>query len=165
MTFANASAAISVWPAISRSHPSAARKIRPWPRNGAEVGTPSGSAQGVGSRSLIVGAGPAGLEAAQVLGKRGYDVTLAEAAKELGGRVAMEARLPGLGAWIRVRDYRKGRSTSSPTSRYTWAIGWAPQRSSSCSTRSSCLPRVRIGARTVSVECTPSPCRSGRVPT
>ncbi len=57
---------------------------------------------------LIVGAGPAGLEAAQVLGKRGYEVTLAESGKELGGRVAAEARLPGLGAWIRVRDYRKG---------------------------------------------------------
>jgi dimethylamine/trimethylamine dehydrogenase len=65
---------------------------------------PKGSDRGV----LIVGAGPAGLEAAQVLGKRGYDVTLAEAAKELGGRVATESRLPGLGAWIRVRDYRKG---------------------------------------------------------
>jgi dimethylamine/trimethylamine dehydrogenase len=57
---------------------------------------------------LIVGAGPAGLEAAQVLGKRGYAVTLAEAGKELGGRVVAEARLPGLAAWIRVRDYRKG---------------------------------------------------------
>lgn len=56
---------------------------------------------------LIVGAGPAGLEAAQVLGKRGYDVTLAEAGVELGGRVALEAKLPGLAAWIRVRDHRK----------------------------------------------------------
>jgi dimethylamine/trimethylamine dehydrogenase len=65
---------------------------------------PNGSDRGV----LIVGAGPAGLEAALVLGKRGYDVTLAEAGKELGGRVADEARLPGLAAWIRVRDYRKG---------------------------------------------------------
>ena len=36
---------------------------------------------------LIVGGGPAGLEAAQTLGKRGYDVTLAEAGTELGGRV------------------------------------------------------------------------------
>ena len=36
---------------------------------------------------LIVGAGPAGLEAAQALGKRGYDVTLAEKGTELGGRV------------------------------------------------------------------------------
>jgi dimethylamine/trimethylamine dehydrogenase len=56
---------------------------------------------------LIVGAGPAGLEAAQMLGKRGYKVTLAEAGTELGGRVAREAKLPGLSAWIRVRDYRQ----------------------------------------------------------
>ena len=44
---------------------------------------------------LVVGAGPAGLEAAQALGKRGYEVTLAERGKELGGRVARECRLPG----------------------------------------------------------------------
>ncbi|MDO6966760.1 oxidoreductase [Rhizobium alvei] len=56
---------------------------------------------------LIVGSGPAGLEAAQALGKRGYPVTLAEAGTELGGRVLKEARLPGLAAWIRVADYRK----------------------------------------------------------
>ncbi|CAN7421967.1 FAD-dependent oxidoreductase [Rhizobium sp. LjRoot254] len=56
---------------------------------------------------LIVGSGPAGLEAAQTLGKRGYDVTLAEAGTELGGRVLKEAKLPGLSAWIRVADYRK----------------------------------------------------------
>jgi dimethylamine/trimethylamine dehydrogenase len=55
---------------------------------------------------LVIGAGPAGLEAAHALGKRGYDVALAEAGKELGGRVAREAKLPGLAAWIRVRDYR-----------------------------------------------------------
>jgi len=58
------------------------------------------------SRVLVVGAGPAGLEAAHQLGKRGYDVMLAEASRELGGRVAKEAKLPGLGAWIRVREYR-----------------------------------------------------------
>ena len=56
---------------------------------------------------LIVGAGPAGLEAAQALGKRGYDVTLAEKGTALGGRVARECRLPGLSAWGRVRDYRE----------------------------------------------------------
>jgi dimethylamine/trimethylamine dehydrogenase len=59
------------------------------------------------ARVLVVGAGPAGLEAAVSLGQRGYDVVLAEAApRELGGRVALEARLPGLAAWIRVIDYR-----------------------------------------------------------
>ncbi len=56
---------------------------------------------------LIVGAGPAGLEAALALGKRGYEVTLAEAGTELGGRVVRECRLPGLSAWRRVKDYRE----------------------------------------------------------
>jgi dimethylamine/trimethylamine dehydrogenase len=59
------------------------------------------------SKVLVVGAGPAGLEAAVSLGQRGYEVVLAEAEpRELGGRVALEARLPGLAAWIRVLDYR-----------------------------------------------------------
>ncbi|MGH6953298.1 MAG: FAD-dependent oxidoreductase [Alphaproteobacteria bacterium] len=57
-------------------------------------------------RVLVVGAGPAGLECAHVLAKRGYEVHLAEASKELGGRVASESRLPGLAAWARVKDYR-----------------------------------------------------------
>jgi len=55
---------------------------------------------------LVVGAGPAGLEAARALGQRGYQVTLADAASEAGGRVARECRLPGLSAWGRVRDWR-----------------------------------------------------------
>ena len=58
------------------------------------------------SSVLVVGAGPAGLEAARALGRRGYEVMLAEATRELGGRVTREARLPGLSEWARVRDYR-----------------------------------------------------------
>jgi dimethylamine/trimethylamine dehydrogenase len=58
------------------------------------------------SKVLIVGGGPAGLECARALGRRGYQVALAEQAKELGGRVTRESRLPGLSAWARVRDYR-----------------------------------------------------------
>ncbi len=57
---------------------------------------------------LIVGGGPAGLECALTLGKRGYRVQLAEARRELGGRVTLESRLPGLSSWGRVRDYRLG---------------------------------------------------------
>lgn len=61
-------------------------------------------------RILVVRAGPAGLEAARALGVRGYDVTLTEATRELGGRVAKRvtpawpgrldpgAGLPGPGA-------------------------------------------------------------------
>src|SRR5579871_4965679 len=55
---------------------------------------------------LVVGAGPAGLECAMTLGKRGYRVMLAEAKREPGGRVSLESRLPGLSSWARVRDYR-----------------------------------------------------------
>ncbi|MGI9512382.1 MAG: FAD-dependent oxidoreductase [Anderseniella sp.] len=63
--------------------------------------------KGASQNVLVVGAGPAGLEAAHALAKRGYDVALAEAGTELGGRVALECRLPGLAAWGRVRDYRE----------------------------------------------------------
>ncbi|MGH6933063.1 MAG: FAD-dependent oxidoreductase [Dongiaceae bacterium] len=55
---------------------------------------------------LVVGGGPAGLEAALTLGRQGHRVMLAEAGRELGGRVLRESRLPGLQEWIRVRDYR-----------------------------------------------------------
>ncbi len=57
---------------------------------------------------LIVGAGPAGLEAARALGQRGYDVTLADRSREMGGRISRESRLPGLATWARVRDWRLG---------------------------------------------------------
>ncbi len=60
------------------------------------------------SRVLVVGAGPAGLEAARALGQRGYEVNVAEARREPGGRVTREARLPGLAEWARVRDWRIG---------------------------------------------------------
>jgi len=59
------------------------------------------------STVLVVGAGPAGLEAARSLGNRGYTVSLAEATRALGGRVARESKLPSLSAWIRVVDYRE----------------------------------------------------------
>jgi dimethylamine/trimethylamine dehydrogenase len=57
---------------------------------------------------LVVGAGPAGLEAARALGARGIEVTVADAARVAGGRVARECKLPGLAAWGRVRDWRLG---------------------------------------------------------
>ncbi|ANY08058.1 oxidoreductase [Pseudonocardia sp. HH130630-07] len=62
-----------------------------------------------GDSFLVVGAGPAGLEAARTLGQRGYDVLLVDADTELGGRSRRECRLPGLGEWARVHEWRLGR--------------------------------------------------------
>ena len=65
-------------------------------------------------RILVVGAGPAGLEATRSLGQRGYQVLLAEARRDLGGRVTLESRLPGLSEWARVRDWRLGQIEKMP---------------------------------------------------
>jgi dimethylamine/trimethylamine dehydrogenase len=65
------------------------------------------AAKGSDGSVLIVGAGPAGLEAARAAGQRGYDVALAEATTGLGGRITAESRLPGLATWARVRDWRE----------------------------------------------------------
>lgn len=65
-------------------------------------------------RVLIVGGGPAGLECAMTLGRRGYEVAVADARAEMGGRVLFESALPGLSAWRRVIDYRLGRLKVMP---------------------------------------------------
>lgn len=56
---------------------------------------------------LVVGAGPAGMEAARVLGERGYDVHLREASNEIGGCVKDIMRYPGLSEWARLTTYRQ----------------------------------------------------------
>ncbi len=57
---------------------------------------------------LVVGGGPAGMECAIVLAKRGFRrVHLVEAEAELGGHYRWVPRLPGLGEWGRVVDWRQ----------------------------------------------------------
>ncbi|MGH8501368.1 MAG: FAD-dependent oxidoreductase [Gammaproteobacteria bacterium] len=56
---------------------------------------------------LVVGAGPAGAEAARVLMERGYTVHLIDTADKVGGCVNDIATLPGLGEWGYHRDYRE----------------------------------------------------------
>ncbi len=63
---------------------------------------------------LVIGSGPAGLEATRALGLRGYHVLLAEKNRDLGGRISRESKLPGLSEWARVRDYRVGQIEKMP---------------------------------------------------
>jgi dimethylamine/trimethylamine dehydrogenase len=56
---------------------------------------------------LVVGSGPAGMECAIVLGKRGFRrVHLVEAEAEIGGMTRWVPRLPGLGEWGRLLNWR-----------------------------------------------------------
>ena len=64
------------------------------------------SKPGSDDQILIVGGGPAGLEAGLIAARRGYQVTIADRAAEFGGRLIYETSLPGLNTWGRVRDYR-----------------------------------------------------------
>ena len=63
---------------------------------------------------LVIGGGPAGLEATLSLARRGYEVTLADGHKELGGRINKESILPGMSAYRRVTDYRTSQIQQLP---------------------------------------------------
>ena len=57
---------------------------------------------------LVVGAGPAGMECAVTLGRRGFEaVHLVEAEPDVGGRMRWVRRVPTLGDWGRIVDHRK----------------------------------------------------------
>jgi dimethylamine/trimethylamine dehydrogenase len=57
---------------------------------------------------LVVGAGPAGMECAVTLGKRGMRrVHLVNAHDDMGGIMRWIPKLPGLGEWGRIVDYRR----------------------------------------------------------
>lgn len=69
---------------------------------------PERIARDAAGSALVIGGGPAGLEAALTLARRGFTVSLAEAGREFGGRLLWESRLPGLSQWFRAIDYRLG---------------------------------------------------------
>jgi dimethylamine/trimethylamine dehydrogenase len=69
---------------------------------------------GSASAVLIVGGGPAGLECALSVARRGYSVSLAEAQNDFGGRLRFETSLPGLKTWGRVLDWRLGQLQRLP---------------------------------------------------
>jgi thioredoxin reductase len=57
-------------------------------------------------RVVIIGAGPAGLEAARVCGARGHDVTVLEAAPHPGGQVLLAARASWRRSLTGIIDWR-----------------------------------------------------------
>jgi 2,4-dienoyl-CoA reductase-like NADH-dependent reductase (Old Yellow Enzyme family)/thioredoxin reductase len=55
---------------------------------------------------VVVGAGPAGLEAARAAGERGHDVTLLEAASEPGGQIRLAVQVKRRREIIGIADWR-----------------------------------------------------------
>lgn len=77
------------------------------PATGREATIPHMIAKaGLARRVVIVGGGPAGLEAARVAGERGHQVTLFEAAPEAGGQIRLAARLKRRSELIGIIDWR-----------------------------------------------------------
>ncbi|MBV8650881.1 MAG: FAD-dependent oxidoreductase, partial [Alphaproteobacteria bacterium] len=60
-----------------------------------------------GRKIVVVGGGPAGLEAARVCGERGHRVTLFEAADRLGGQVLLAARASWRRDIVGIIDWRR----------------------------------------------------------
>ncbi|PHP65117.1 N-methylproline demethylase [Zhengella mangrovi] len=62
--------------------------------------------EGAKRRAVVVGAGPAGLEAARVLGERGHAVTVLEASGQAGGQVRLAAQNPRRREFVGIIDWR-----------------------------------------------------------
>jgi len=56
-------------------------------------------------RVVVVGGGPAGMEAARVAAERGHQVTLIERSEQLGGTIRLAARAPGWEAYAQAVDW------------------------------------------------------------
>jgi 2,4-dienoyl-CoA reductase-like NADH-dependent reductase (Old Yellow Enzyme family) len=78
------------------------------PSTGRESHLPHAVPRGDGpaKRVVVVGAGPAGLEAARVLGERGHAVTVLEAADTPGGQLLLASRAPARRDLIGIVDWR-----------------------------------------------------------
>jgi 2,4-dienoyl-CoA reductase-like NADH-dependent reductase (Old Yellow Enzyme family) len=75
------------------------------PSAGRELELPPPEPAGVARRIVVVGGGPAGLEAARVAAARGHRVVLFEAGDELGGHIGLEAAVPHRHELRGIADY------------------------------------------------------------
>jgi NADPH-dependent 2,4-dienoyl-CoA reductase/sulfur reductase-like enzyme len=71
-------------------------------RDGTWVVRPADKAR----RIMVVGSGPAGMEAARVARLRGHDVSIWEREPELGGKLDVASRAPSKTSVLRFRDYQ-----------------------------------------------------------
>jgi 2,4-dienoyl-CoA reductase-like NADH-dependent reductase (Old Yellow Enzyme family)/thioredoxin reductase len=78
------------------------------PATGREAAMPHVIGRGAGPRRkvVVVGAGPAGLEAARVAAARGHEVVLLEAADEPGGQIRLAARSRRRGELLGIAEWR-----------------------------------------------------------
>jgi 2,4-dienoyl-CoA reductase-like NADH-dependent reductase (Old Yellow Enzyme family)/thioredoxin reductase len=60
---------------------------------------------GIKKKVMVIGGGPAGMEAARVASLRGHEVTLYDKGKELGGQLLLAASPPGKRRLLWIRDY------------------------------------------------------------
>lgn len=98
---------------------------------------------------VVVGGGPAGMEAARVAAERGHDVTLFEKKEQLGGQITTAAKAPqrdqiaGITRWYQL-ELRAWASTCA------WAPRPTPRPSSTCARTWWCWPTadIRSSSRT-----------------
>lgn len=75
------------------------------PETGNEIGWKVAAAE-TRRRVMVVGSGPAGMEAARIAQLRGHDVSIWERDAELGGKLDVASRAPSKGEVLRFRDYQ-----------------------------------------------------------
>lgn len=83
------------------------------PRAGREAVLAKLPAKAPAKKVLVVGGGPAGMQAALHAAELGLNVTLAEAGNTLGGQVPVAASIPGRNAFARVSDFLQGSLAAS----------------------------------------------------
>ena len=84
------------------------------PATGRELALPHAITPAPDRRKIVVvGAGPAGLEAARVAGARGHDVILFEAANRAGGQILLTARSKRRAEMMQIIDWRVAQCEAS----------------------------------------------------